>query len=191
MRIRRRHIAFHEAGHIVAAVRLGIPLKERAAELLNKPQSGLAHCIEETVDFDGSREARGRIEDAIVFLLAGCAATKWLEQDYERGRELSSGDLDRAKKLIETITDSSGADLPWDPYGWGSHTAVGYVTEYCAYLRTLEYRSEHLIAAQENWALVVRIASVLLSRKYITRTEVLDLVPLAASRKRGNKASQA
>jgi hypothetical protein len=191
MRERRRYIAFHEAGHVVAAVRLGIPLKERAAELLTETQSGITHVISDTVDFDGSREARGRIEDAIVFLLAGSAATKWLEQDYQSGMGLSSGDLDRAKRLIETITDSSGANLPWDPYGWASHHAVGYVTEYHAYLRTLEYRSEHLIAVQENWELVVRIASVLLSRKYINRAEVLDLVPLAASRKRGKKANQA
>jgi len=188
-RKRRRYLAFHEAGHVVAAVRLGIPLKERAAELLTEPQSGFTHFISDIVDFDGSREARGRIEELIVFLLAGCAATKWLNQDYERGSGLSSGDFDRAKKLIETITASSGPDLPWDPYGWGSYSAVGYVTEYYAYLRMLEYRSERLIAAQENWELVVRIASVLLSRNYITRTKVLSMVPMAASRKRGKKAN--
>ncbi len=187
MRERRRYIAFHEAGHVVAAVRLGIPLKERAAELLTETQSGFTHVIGDTINFDGSREARGRIEDAIVFLLAGWAAIKVLKQDYERGMGMSDSDRKRAKNLIETITPSANdGDLPWHDYGWASHSAVGYVTEYSAYLRMLEYRSEHLIAAEENWRLVERIAAVLLSRKYITRTEVLNLVnrPLAVSRRR-------
>jgi hypothetical protein len=192
MRRRRRDIAFHEAGHVVAAVRLGIPLKERAAELAADSKSGLTHVIGDMVDFDGAREARGKIEDAIVFLLAGWAAIKMLTQDYESGMGLSSGERERAKNLIETITPS-GIDLPWHCYGWSSPHAVGYITEYCAYLRALEYRSEHLVAAQENWELVVRIASVLLSRKYITRAEVLNLFnpPLAASRKGSKKRIQA
>lgn len=188
---RRREVAFHEAGHVVAAVRLEIPLKERAAELFDKTQSGLTHVMSDTVDFDGSREARCRIEDAIVFLLAGWAAIKFLKQDYESGMGRSRSDCERAKNLIETISPTS--DFPWHAYGWASHHAVGYVTEYEAYLRTLEYRSEHLVAAKENWGLVVRIASVLLSREYITRTEVLDLFnsQFAASRKDGRKRIRA
>jgi ATP-dependent Zn protease len=177
LRRRRVSVAHHEAGHIFAAHHFNFPLQEYAAELTGRESSlGLTHFCGEDLLFDGSSQAYSRAEEAIVVLLAGKAAISKLSKSYEAGLDLSRGDFDQAKCIIEAITPPlNDDDLPWHTGAW---TALGTrETERSFYLRTLEYRAERLVST--NWAVITRLAEVLLSSGTLKAEEVHQIIARA------------
>lgn len=176
LRLRRESVAYHEAGHLVAAYRLGFRLKEKACELFDRgPSTGFTFIVGEDTKFDGSHSSRNRIEDAAIVLLSGAAAVKKLRKSYESGLHLSASDYDRAKELVEVLTPPvSDPDLSWHTESW-SYCGSKEV-ERVFYFNMLEYRSERFISTPENWTSIKKLAAALLKSGKISASEVQRLV---------------
>lgn len=179
-------VAFHEAGHLVAARCLGFDLKTTAASVYCDPCiSGEAFFKGETVSWDGSRAARSRLEEAAIVLLAGRAACDFRRGKLSENYELSERDEDAARTLISPMLTTN---VPWHKSKW--HEPLGWhwwesITE--LYFRLLLYRAEQLISEPRIWEAIVRVADALQKQKSLTAGEVELLIFGGLSRHRPPK----
>jgi len=161
LRARRESLCYHEAGHLVAASRLGFPLRKVACEIIDADaghaktyfEGGLVKLA------TGSSRSRSRIEEAIVVLLAGGAAVSKLRASFEAGRGWMVEDDDRkAKLLVDELTpELNDRDLPWLDCEWSF--CGSKETEKELYFQTLLYRSHRFVSL--NWKAIERIAGAL------------------------------
>ena len=143
LRHRRRSFAFHEAGHAFAASWFGFRPKPTAAELFT--QGGLTYIDGEALPFDESSVARSRIEEAVVFLLAGRAAEMKLWKQYSDGWRPGETDRDEAKGLIEIMIPPTGdLDIAWVDHPRDDRERKAYFT-------VLEYRAQRLVSKPTQW----------------------------------------
>jgi hypothetical protein len=150
-------IALHEAGHLMAALLLDIPLQKTAATIL--PKDGLCGRVNLSPQLvrAGGVANRELVEKYAVMYLAGQAAS-----ELKAGRSLedftltmSDGDRDFVWRLIEKVIIP--AKLP----DWEDTDRLAK-----AYYNVLQARSRSLVAT--HWKTVKVLAAELLARKTLT-----------------------
>jgi Peptidase family M41 len=155
----RKAIAYHEAGHIVAAVDQGVQVRE-ATIMPNGDDLGQVthHSIFGRIrlDSDRSQRARRRVERSIIVSMAGPAAQRlYCKRNRARSWPLHGGESDYSKAF----------DIACDMCS--SHEAAE------AYLNWLAIAAHDLIGAQ--WALVEIFASALLEHSTLSAVQIRDM----------------
>ncbi len=152
---RREATAYHEAGHAVAAWKLGyrpisasiIAADESVGEVRHENPYG------NNAEYDGSELGRLRIERAIIIRLAGPIAQKRYRPTSWRRWQ---GGADYAV----------AADLALVVCGSGKIAS--------AFLKWLDLRAKALI--EQNWPIVERLANALLKRGTVSEDEIAVLM---------------
>jgi hypothetical protein len=144
--VTERSTAYHEAGHVVAAVAQGVAL--RAITIVPDKQEGYAGRVQHgdltsrvNLEADNTARTRSRIERQIVIALAGAAAQRRYDRRSWRSFH-SSSDYEVAANLADAISSSPAASE--------------------AFLKWLAAATDDLITAR--WAEVEKIAKALLCR---------------------------
>lgn len=160
---------YHEAGHLVAALRTGFPLSDDPDREFQVSAGWTETFFKGGLLPHVSNSSRLRIgiEDAVIILLAGGAAVSKLNARVGFG--WSEGDLKEARHLVKFISPvMEDRDLPCLDYGWSfcgsDHTELHY------YFETLRYRA--LRFASGYWIPIKLIAKVLMRDGRITKAEV-------------------
>jgi hypothetical protein len=154
--------AYHEAGHMVAAFHLGVPIRQATivpgdGYLGKVKHQPLFPPIE--IEAGDTRRIEAKISKRIIICLAGPAAQRRHRRSSWRLWH-GKGDYETAADLAQTL--NSGDEKATD-----------------AYLKWLSLRAERLI--DHDWPLVTACAERLMSRKTLSRREVLQVIEEATS----------
>lgn len=156
-----RRTAVHEAGHAVAAFKVG--MRTKALSIVADGES-LGHHRPHPYfagvnpELDGSPRVQRRLENAALVYLAGAAAERRFSPKGFRHAG-SSGDRHQAIELLSYLTGSN--------------------EELEAYLRLVDVRARQLVADPLNWFLINGLAARLLERQELTGDEVLRAIRAA------------
>jgi ATP-dependent Zn protease len=156
----KRRVAYHEAGHAVAAVVMKIPLK-RVTIVPEGDSSGTATLqepstrVRKQLNYGLSEGpcAKDTIERRVVFVLAGDAAEKKLLRSCT-DQVNNESDLRTAEELVQQICHSD--------------------EEYHAYFSLLLTRT--LVLVDRNWSPIENVASALLERSTLSGRVVKRIV---------------
>ena len=146
--------AYHEAGHVVAALMQGVavrsvtivPDKQKAYHGLTRHED-LTRGVD--LETDNSSRTRSRIEKMIVVRFAGAAAQRRYDRRSWRGFH-SSSDYKIAARLAATVCSSPAASK--------------------AFLKWLAVTADDLIGA--HWPYVEKVAKALLEEKTLSRARI-------------------
>jgi ATP-dependent Zn protease len=148
--------AYHEAGHVVAAVRLGVRVK-KATIIGDGRYYGIVHCADVfgglRLDVDRSSRARTRVERQVILSLAGPAAEAEFLGRPIKGN-FARADYQTALDVADHMCSSS--------------------EEAQAYLKWLEIRARDLIKV--FWPDVEKVSSELTKNKTLTRETIKSLL---------------
>ncbi len=151
-------IAYHEAGHAVAAHAHQVRIKA----LTIVPADGTLGRLESqpyfkgiNIDYDSSPRAQQRVENMVIVCLAGPAAQR---RFYPRGswRVNAKGDWQQVMDLLSYL--------------------VGSEEQLTAYCNLMEIRARDFVRDPEWWFLIERVAQRLLDRQTLTGAEVRKLM---------------
>jgi hypothetical protein len=161
-----RAVAYHEAGHCVAAYRLRIPFTGRKALTIipTEAYSGcfVHHCIlKNDVEWDASDRNRLKMERTVQALLAG---------------------IEAQRRYDETSISYGDGFGNWDG-GPDYHEAVnrvGYFTsgpkEIELYIELLRLRVQNLVQLDFNWKCICAIADALMQKKVLSAKEAIAII---------------
>lgn len=150
--------AYHEAGHAVAAVHLGVGIGRLGVSIV--PSDGAAGTCHTNKTFSGSPDAhttdRMRLgaEKRAIILFAGPAAQRKYRSSSVRNYH---GHSDR----------HGAVDL--------MNCFVGSNRELEAYINWLRIRAEQLVAIPFAWKTIEAVAAALFERKHLTAQEVKNI----------------
>ena len=151
--------AYHEAGHAVAAWRLGVGFRKQALSIVPDGDS-LGHAKQSNplfrvdLEFDKSDRARRRAEKAAQISLAGGAAQRRFSARSYRHAHIKS-DLHEAVHMLGYFAE--GDELE-------------------AYLRLIEIRARHMFNRPFVWRCVQALAGALLARKKLSGREIKRII---------------
>jgi ATP-dependent Zn protease len=155
----RQPVAYHEAGHAVTALTLGIRLRRKGATII--PDEGAYGMVWTQLSFRGRPDEEVtdrmhvRLEREIVVFLAGEHAQREYRSSSVRSYH---GDSDRRKAV----------DL------------LGYLVpdmsseEFTLHYKLLSLRAKNMVKA--HWPQISAVANALLERKTLTADEITELV---------------
>ena len=162
----KRIVAYHEAGHCVAAYRLRIPFTGRKALTIipTEAYSGcfVHHNILKNLDWDNSDRSRLKMERNVQALLAGIEAQRRYDET--------------------SITYGEGFGN-WDG-GPDYHEAVNLVSclasadpkETELYMELLRLRTQNLIQQDHNWKCIGAIADALMQKKVLSAQRAIAII---------------
>jgi hypothetical protein len=151
------YIAYHEAGHVTACLRLGIGIGRAGVSIVADGGGGFTASHR---GFRGNPEVgdtdrrRSRIEKNVVMILAGTAAQRKFRPSSVR-RMHGSSDRNQAINLLGCL--------------------VGSDQELDAWLKLLRIRAEHLVENAFNWKVIEAVAAALMERKRLGAKDVKDI----------------
>ena len=161
-----RVVAYHEAGHCVAAYRLRIPFTGRKALTIIPTQaySGrfIHHCIlKNDVEWNASDHNRLRMERGVQALLAG---------------------IEAQRRYDETSIRYGDGFGNWDG-GPDYHEAVNQVSYFTSgseerelYIELLRFRAQNLVQLDFNWKCICAIADALMQKKVLSAKEAIAII---------------
>jgi hypothetical protein len=161
-----RAVAYHEAGHCVAAYRLRIRFTGRKALTIipTETYSGrfIHHCIlKNDVEWNASDHNRLRMERSVQALLAGVEAQRRYDET--------------------TISHEDGFGN-WDG-GPDYHEAVNQVSYFTSgskerelYIELLRFRAQNLVQLDFNWKCICAIADALMQKKVLSAKEAIAII---------------
>jgi hypothetical protein len=162
-----RAVAYHEAGHCVAAYRLRIPFTGRKALTIIPTQaySGrfIHHCIlKNDVEWNASDHNRLRMERGVQALLAGIEAQRRYDET--------------------SITYGEGFGN-WDG-GPDYHEAINLVSCFASadpketelYMELLRLRTRNLIQQDHNWKCICALSDALMKRKVLSAKDAIAII---------------
>lgn len=147
--------AYHEAGHAVVAVRLGVAIGRRGVSIV--PGDGLAGSVHTHLGFSGNPDQeittkmRMAAEHNAIICFAGEAAQRRFSPKSVR-RIHWEGDRENAALLVSYFTGPD-PELEW----------------YLGWLRT---RAENIVATPHVWVMITAVAEALMEHKRLTAGEV-------------------
>jgi hypothetical protein len=169
MRDRIVATAYHEAGHLLAALHFGLPLSRGAAASVIPDGRSHGHVSlrDGELVIGGKIESRSLLENYCVSYLAGRAADIVCRGEWsEMGAGGSCGSDYASVNLI------LGMITAHQPSEWGS---CGFFDdELKAYLLVLELRAARLV--KDNWKSIEALACALLDRGTLSAAEAKDVL---------------
>lgn len=152
--------AYHEAGHAVAAMQLGVGIGRRGVSIIpGEDFAGFAHVLKGfrgRPDLDLITGAmRLKAENRVIVSFAGPAAQRRFRASSVRSYHGRS-DRERAIDLLIFFASPT--------------------RELEAYLRWLHIRTENLVAGQAWWLMIEAVAEALMTHKRLTSEEVEAVV---------------
>jgi hypothetical protein len=161
-----RVVAYHEAGHCVAAYRLRIPFTGRKALTIipTDEYSGrlVHHNILKNLDWDNSDRNRLKMERNVQALLAGIEAQRRYDETsitYGEGFGNWDGGPDY-HEAINLVSCFASAD-PKE-------------TELC--MELLRLRTRNLIQQDHNWKCICALSDALMERKVLSAKEAIAII---------------
>jgi hypothetical protein len=161
-----RAVAYHEAGHCVAAYRLRIRFTGRKALTIipTETYSGrfIHHCIlKDDVEWNASDHNRLRMERSVQALLAG---------------------IEAQRRYDETSISYGDGFGNWDG-GPDYHEAVNQVSYFTSgskerelYIELLRLRAQNLVRLDFNWKCIDAIAEALMQNKVLSAKEAIAII---------------
>jgi hypothetical protein len=160
-----RVVAYHEAGHCVAAYRLRIPFTGRKALTIipTDEYSGrlVHHNILKNLDWDNSDRNRLKMERSVQALLAG---------------------IEAQRRYDETSIRYGDGFGNWDG-GPDYHEAVNQVSYFTSgseerelYIELLRFRAQNLVQLDFNWKCICAIADALMQKKVLSAKEAIAII---------------
>jgi hypothetical protein len=149
--------AYHEAGHAVAALRLGVGIGRRGVSIV--PGEGFLGKVHVLMALGGRPDVeitgamRLKAESQVIVSLAGTAAQRRFRASSVRSYHGRS-DIQGAFKLLSFFTFSRDDQ------------------ELKAYFRLLQIRAEVMVATPLWWTQIDAVAGELLTRKHLSVSEV-------------------
>ena len=160
---RLKDIAYHEAGHAVAAFALNRRVRSVTVapqgNILGQNVYGKGLTIQPDVGVDG--RTRNEIERRVICAMAGWAVEKKLHPK-RKGIATESNDLQHAADLASYV--------------------VGSTEELEAYLDWLWIRAKQLIALPHYWAAIEALAAELVTHKRLGEKRVREVINAALRR---------
>jgi hypothetical protein len=161
-----RAVAYHEAGHCVAAYRLRIPFTGRKALTIipTDEYSGrlVHHNILKNLEWDNSDRNRLKMERNVQALLAGIEAQRRYDETsitYGEGFGNWDGGPDY-HEAINLVSCFASAD-PKE-------------TELC--MELLRLRTRNLIQQDHNWKCICALSDALMERKVLSAKEAIAII---------------
>lgn len=161
-----RAVAYHEAGHCVAAYRLRIRFTGRKALTIipTEAYSGcfVHHCIlKNDVEWNASDHNRLKMERSVQALLAG---------------------IEAQRKYDETSITYGEGFGNWDG-GPDYHESVNRVSYFTSgpkeielYIELLRFRAQNLVQLDFNWKCICAIAEALMQKKVLSAKEAIAII---------------
>lgn len=169
----KEEVAFHEAGHAVAALAFD---SESVGLISVRPSKSDARGVVQIFKSENYFGSYDRMRERVIALLAGKAA---VELKYGRLDVGAGSDIDRASAIVQRfITDyaASGFAL-FHPDNHFSVTSELHddkiVTERSAMLARCYEEAKEVL--RKNWAFVERVASALVERDTLVFEEIAEL----------------
>jgi hypothetical protein len=155
--------AYHEAGHAVAAYRLGVSLRQVSIEPDESSAGHVKHqrLLDKTVAYDRSDRNRMRVERLVIVCLAGLEAQRKFNARTVRHFHAHS-DYQSAVGAVERFTTSN--------------------EETQAYINYLLARTRSLLAEPGGWEEIIGLATALLERQRLTGKEAVRIIRGATNR---------
>ena len=158
--------AYHEAGHAVVALRVGLRIGRRGVSILpGEGSAGTAHVLPtirgSPVSVDGAARFHRVAEKHAMVCLAGDLAQAHYRRSSWRTHH-GSQDRQQAIALVSRIVSSKD--------------------ELEAYLQLLLIRARNMVTSAAVWSQIVAVAEALLSRKTLTPAEVWSVASAALTR---------
>ena len=147
--------AYHEAGHAVVALALGLPIKKVTIEPTETLRGSVSLDLADDDAPEESLTPAQRVKLGIVELswaLAGPLAEEIALGEADAGSRRDYRDADQAVER----TDATMGTLPWQWRHWAATRVESYL--------------------RQNWDLVERLAVALLMQRTMTGTRVLEIV---------------
>lgn len=159
--IEKRAAAFHEAGHAVAAVALGV-LFERVSIRLDDPSLGLALLADVGTSADwylgDDREARDQAENRLVAVLAGTEAERWTPREYGPADFRAFAASERMRSVFHALMPALGAEGVQN------------------YRRFVQERARAVVERALNRRAIEAVAAALLERHELTAADVSQII---------------
>jgi len=161
-----RAVAYHEAGHCVAAYRLRIRFTGRKALTIipTEAYSGcfVHHNILKNLDWDNSDRNRLKMERSVQALLAG---------------------IEAQRKYDETSITCGEGFGNWDG-GPDYHEAMNLVSCFASadpketelYMELLRLRTRNLIQQDHNWKCICALSDALMKRKVLSAKDAIAII---------------
>ncbi len=172
-------IALHEAGHLAAALVLGIPLREKAASIVPGPEGrghvGIAWKLQDGTAHAGTENPEILERYAVMFLAGGAADEVRIGRSLE---DVMLGGLSESDR--EQVTLILGELLPPNLPDWESPYELTKNLR-----RVLLARARSLVAT--HWSAVRRLSAALLKKKELSLNEAKRIMSgnrVAAARRR-------
>jgi Peptidase family M41 len=171
---RLRRVAYHEAGHAVAAYVLRLPMREvsiiEEADSLGHMEHAPTPWFQPDVWYGDDRRTEHRIEARIICALAGPAAeARW---GGRRNRVGAGQDERNALDLADYVAG--------DPTGEGARLYVAW----------LRHRAEGLVRRELYWAAVEALAAELLARRRVGARRARAIIKQAITAQLGLRVSR-
>jgi hypothetical protein len=151
--------AYHEAGHAVTGLILGVALRDCGASIVREnrgmDQVGLPKGFSADHEIDRSEATRiGMERKALIYLVGEQAQREFQASSFRRHQP--GTDWRNAMNLMAGFC--------------GSQRELG------AYLRWLQIRAQELVTHPPNWAMIEAVANALIERKELTCEEIGAIV---------------
>ena len=163
--MRRRSIAYHEAGHAVVAHRLGVEVEHVTIVPDHTSRGHITHG--DLFCTHGRGSDRANLERAIAICLAGPLAQAWLLRRYSERRCGGRQDYDCASGLARYLAGSAGER---------------------EFLRCQERRTHALV--EQYWNEIELVARALLERDQLSGAEVKHIIEEPERLKQEDRADQ-
>jgi hypothetical protein len=165
----RKFVALHEAGHLVAALVLNLPLHSRAATII--PDGGLHGSVNLLKSGDilrGSVTERTLLENYAICYLAGRASD---EIRCDRCLDdtmfgLAEGDLLKVDTVLDSLLPPESALPSWR-----------FVSELKKYSREVLLGRAHSLLST-HWSSVLKVATALLKQKVLSLDEARKIAAI-------------
>jgi ATP-dependent Zn protease len=163
--MRRRSIAYHEAGHAVVAHRLGVEVEHVTIVPDHTSRGHFVH--DDLFCARGLGSDRANLERAIAICLAGPLAQAWLLRRYSERRCDGRQDYDCASGLARYLAGAAGER---------------------EFLRYQERRTHALV--ERYWNEIELVAQALIERDQLSGAEVKDIIEAPRRLKQEDRADQ-